>query len=310
MTVPHASKRRPGGFTLVELLVSMGITAIILTLLVTVTAVALDGWRASRNQVRSARQAKSALDQLTRDFESMVVRSGNNFEWLYVESHEGVGPINSPSPNSARLLFFSAATDRYNGDIDGKLDEGGDISGVGYELFYKNPITGSDVQSEENRPVFALYRQLVNPDETFDELLAEDDLDKAYGKFMGEQDRTNNFLCENIYEMSVVFLVEYTENNGDGGLVTLQQRIPVISTGGSGESVSTFSVKGNGIEADGNDGKPYSHGRIVAVDISVSVITDSAMARLQSTGITGAPRDKLLSQNTYHYAKTIIVPQP
>ena len=77
---------RRKGFTLAELLVAMGITAIILTLLVSVTGVALDGWRISRNKVRASRQAKAALDQLSRDFESMVVRSGNEFEWLFAES--------------------------------------------------------------------------------------------------------------------------------------------------------------------------------------------------------------------------------
>ena len=69
MTLNQTIIRRGRGFTLAELLVAMGITAIILTLLVTVTGVALDGWRVSRNKVRSSRQAKAALDQFSRDFE-------------------------------------------------------------------------------------------------------------------------------------------------------------------------------------------------------------------------------------------------
>ena len=73
-------KRSFRGFTLVELIVAMGITIIILTLLVSITGVALDGWRVSRNKVRAARQAKAALEQVSKDFESMVVRRGNNYE--------------------------------------------------------------------------------------------------------------------------------------------------------------------------------------------------------------------------------------
>src|SRR5210317_2221898 len=113
-TTFHYYRRK--GFTLAELLVAMGITAIILTLLVSVTAVALDGWRISRNKVRASRQAKAALDQMGRDFESMVVRSGNNFEWFYSESESNPpGPADNESPNAARILMFSAATDRYDG---------------------------------------------------------------------------------------------------------------------------------------------------------------------------------------------------
>lgn len=314
MTLNRPISRRGNGFTLAELLVAMGITAIILTLLVTVTAVALDGWQVSRNKVRAARQAKAALDQLSRDFESMVVRSGNNFEWLEVESNTGLGPSNNPSPNAARMIFFTAATDRYDGAIGTADDLGGDVSTVCYELFFKNPITGSEAQTEENQPVFALYRQLVNPNETFGTAsdpgtLAQEDLDQAFNQFQADTDRNNNFLCENIYEMSVVFLVEYSEDDGTGRTVTTQQRVPVISVG-TGDAVGEFTLKGNGIEVDGSLAQNYGRGRVVAVDISVSVISDSAMARLRSTGITGSAKDKLIASNTYNYAKTILLPQP
>jgi prepilin-type N-terminal cleavage/methylation domain-containing protein len=310
MTLNQPISRRGRGFTLAELLVAMGITAIILTLLVTVTGVALDGWRVSRNKVRAARQAKSALDQFSRDFESMVVRSGNNFEWLDVESKDNnLGPANNPSPNAARLIFFTAATDRYDGDIGGNQDMGGDVSAVGYELFFKNPITGSTTEDEENQPVFALYRRIVNPDETFEKLLAKEDLKAEFDRLPGETDRTNNFLCENIYEMSVVFLVEYSEAVAGGRLETKQQRVPVISTG-SGDVVKNFSMRGSGIEVDGSPADKYGRGRIVAVDISVSVITDAAMSRLRSTGIAGTAKEKLIAGNTFNYVKTILLPQP
>ena len=59
MTIALTPKRR--GFTLAELMVAMGITVLLLTLLVSVTGVALDGWRLSRNKVRASRQAKAAL---------------------------------------------------------------------------------------------------------------------------------------------------------------------------------------------------------------------------------------------------------
>ena len=67
------SKRK--GFTLVELLVALAITAIIVSMLVTITATALQGYSSSRNRVTASREAKAAIDQLSRDLESLVVLS-------------------------------------------------------------------------------------------------------------------------------------------------------------------------------------------------------------------------------------------
>lgn len=295
------------GFTLAELLVAMGITAIILTLLVSVTGVALDGWRVSRNKVRASRQAKAALDQLSRDFESMVVRSGNNFEWLYSESEsDEVGPSGGKSPNAAEILFFTAATDRYDGQIgvDG-IDEGGDVSAVRYKLYYKDPIA----DSETDYSVFALFRQLVNPDDSFEELLAQDDLSKAFGGVKGEPDEASNFVCENIYEISVVFLIEYTVDSG-GKLETRFERIPVLAKGAGTDPVDWFRVRGNGIEVEGNMNPEYGRGRVISVDLSVSVITDSGIATMRKASFSGSAKEKFLAKNTYHYMKTILLPQP
>ena len=300
MTTTINSRRK--GFTLAELLVAMGITAIILTLLVLVTGVALDGWRISRNKVRASRQAKAALDQLSRDFESMVVRSGNEFEWLFAKSEaDAVGPTGGKSPNAARLIFFSAATDRYDGKIDDD-DSKGDVSAVGYGLFYTDPIAGAD----SDYSVFALYRQLVNPDVAFEDLLAKDDLTKAFGPV---EDDTSNFLCENIYQISVVFMIEFTEEDG-GKLVTQFERVPILAKGGGAESVDSFRIRGTGIRINGETEPDYARGRVISVDLSVSVITDAGIATMRKANFSETDKEKFLAKNTYNYIKTILLPQP
>ena len=70
------------GFTLMELMVAMAITTIIVTVLVSITSIALETWNRSRAELRASRQAKSMIDTLARDFESLVTRRGNNNEWL------------------------------------------------------------------------------------------------------------------------------------------------------------------------------------------------------------------------------------
>ena len=312
MTTRFPQIRRARGFTLAELMVAMAITVILMTLLVSVTAVALDGWRVSRNKVRASRQAKATLEQMSRDFEAMVVRTGTNFEWLYTETDpDDPGPNDNESPNAARILMFSAATDRYDGDVEGRNDKGGDVTGLSYKLLYKDPITDA---YDDRFSVFALYRKLVNPDETFEFLLEHDpvapkDLDTKFRRYDAELGDSNNFVCENIFEVSVVFTVEYTELVG-GRLVTKIERVPIIRTAG-GEAAETFSFTGNGIKVDDNDGVEFGRGRISSVDLSITVLTDGGIAQLRRGGnFTGSALEKFLSKNSYQYSKTILLPQP
>ncbi|MDP4645929.1 MAG: type II secretion system GspH family protein, partial [Akkermansiaceae bacterium] len=76
MKTPSPKARR--GFTLIELLVAMAITTLIVTVLVSITSLALDTWNRSRSEIRASRQAKAMVDSMASDFESMVSRRGNN----------------------------------------------------------------------------------------------------------------------------------------------------------------------------------------------------------------------------------------
>ncbi|MCH2062122.1 MAG: prepilin-type N-terminal cleavage/methylation domain-containing protein [Roseibacillus sp.] len=312
MTISLLPKRPRRGFTLAELMVAMAITVILLTLLVSVTAVALDGWRVSRNKVRAARQAKASLDQMSRDFEAMVLRTGTNFEWLYTETDpDAPGPNDNESPNAARILMFSAVTDRYDGEVEGPADKGGDVTGLSYKLLYKDPITAD---YGDKFSVFALYRQLVDPDETFEVLLEHDpvnpkDLDTKFQRYKDDLGDSSNFVCENIFELTVVFTVEYTELVAQR-LVTRIERIPIIETGGE-DAAEAFSFTGNGIKVNDAENVPFKRGRISAVDLSITVLTDKGIAQLRKgNNFSGSALESFLSKNSYQYSKTILLPQP
>lgn len=290
------------GFTLVELLVALGVTAIIVAMLVTITATALDGYTTSRNQVKAAREASAAFDQMSRDLESLVVRSGNDFEWLWVSTEQDApGPSGNPSPNASRAVFFTAATDRYNGELNSAQDLGGDVSTVAYRLLFRDPVADTN---DEEFASFILYRQLINPDETFENLLGQTDLETAYQNFASNESDADNFVCENIYEFSLSFVIEFTEQN-----ITRTERVLVINSGG-GDSVEDFRITGSGILADGNANTDFANGRIVAADLSVTVINDSALEALRGGTLNQSAKDRLLEENSYFFAKTILLPQP
>lgn len=293
---------RKNGFTLVELLVALGVTAIIVSMLVTITATALDGYSTSRNQVKAAREAKAAFDQVARDLESLVVRSGNDFDWLWVSTESNnPGPASNQSPNASRAVFFTAATDRYDGALNTASDLGGDVSTVAYRLLYRDPITNTE---NPDFSTFVLYRNLINPDVTFQNLLGQQNLQTAYQQFSGDESNSENFVCENIYEFSLSFVVEFTVGN-----VTQTERVLVASAGGS-STVNDFRIRGDGILSDNNPATAYANGRVVAADLSITVINDSALEILRNGSLPDANRIRLLEKNSYYFAKTIILPQP
>lgn len=302
-STPSFTKQVRRGFTLVELLVALAITAVIVAMLVTITATALDGFTTSRNQVKAAREAKSAFDQLSRDLESLVVRADNNFEWLWVATDsDAPGPNGNTSPSSAQAVFFTAATDRYNGQLNTQQDRGGDVSTAAYKLLYRDPVSNSE---NPNFSSFVLYRQLINPDETFNQLLAKEDLQAVWRQgFESSLSDSSNFVCENIYEFSLSFVIEYVQNE-----VTQTQRIMVLNSGGA-NSVNDFRLRGNGISANGNTNADYADGRVIAADLSLTVINDTALEALRGGGLPAGTRDAFLERNSYHYSRTILLPQP
>jgi len=290
------------GFTLVELLVALGVTAIIVSMLVAITATALDGYSSSRNQVKASREAQAAFNQFANDLESLVVRSGNENDWLWFSTETtNPGPANNQSPNATRAVFFTRPTDRYNGAINTSNDLGGDVSAVSYRLLYRDPVTNSE---DQDFSTFVLYRQIINPDETFENLLGEEDLETAFQQFEAQQSDAENFVCENIYEFTLTFEIEYTENGEP-----LTERVVVASTGGQG-AVDDFRIRGNGILSNNTPGAPFENGTVTTATLSVTVINDTALEILRNSNLSETNRVTLLEKNSFYFAKTILLPRP
>jgi len=305
--------RRKAGFTLVELLVAMTITIILLGVLVYMTGISTDTYRNARSEVRAARQAKEALNAITNDFESMVLRrDGAAFEWLYAgeETSRLDGPVGREIANTCRLIFFTAATDRYNGTVGGASDAGGDVSAVGYRLVYRDQISNTN---DETHAVFSLYRTLADPDVTFSNILAAEDLEAAYtGQFSDDADfEPSNFLVENVYEFSVTFLIEVpVEQNG----ITINHT--VRATMSPGNHLNEFRVSGSDISFEGTIEYPsgsnltqdqVQNGTLAGVDVSITVLYDQGVILAKRPGID---RADFARKHGYHYTKSIVLPRP
>lgn len=307
MKTQHSTQERRGrgGFTLLELMVAMGISITIVTILVQITAVATDTWTRSRAEIRASRQAKAMLDTMAKDFEALVSRSGNSAEYLYagIDSNSNVPAAvrNTGTPRVAELSFFTAATDRYLGQIGQQgVDQGGDVSCVSYQMRFRDPIDGDN--GGDTNSTYVLYRRLVNPDVTFEKLLGQTDLDSAVQTITGDVDDEENFICENVHQFTISFLVEVSRRTGDSvEIETLRVPLGLDSNG-------EFRLKGTGIETDidveGSTIEEIEAGRLKGVEISITVLSDAGIARMGTDGLT----DTDYQRSSFNYSRIIEVP--
>jgi prepilin-type N-terminal cleavage/methylation domain-containing protein len=289
------------GFTLMELMVAMAITTIIVTVLVSITSIALDTWNRSRSELRASRQAKGMIDIMARDFEALVTRRGNANEWLSAVTESSLpGGSGLKSTNASKLIFFTAATDRYDGNIgsNNPEDKGGDVSCVAYQLDYKDPIGSSGSGFE----TFVLSRLLKDPDVTFEKLLGKPDLAAAFSGFATEFSDPKYFVCENIYQFTVTFHVQVTDSTKTPPLVN----IPVTM----GQSTKTFRILGTGIVSDysGPNAALLPSGRLTAMEISATVISDFGVDQLKRRSFSGNQKAEFLAKNSYQYTKLVQLP--
>lgn len=299
------------GFTLIELMVAMAITTVIVGVLISVTAIALDTWTRSRSEIRAARQAKAMADTMARDFEALVTRRGNNFQWLHAESEPDLpGPTSIRSSNASELIFFTAATDRYDGAINTADDRGGDVSCVSYRLQYQDPIAGNETAFS----TFALYRLLVNPDETFQDLLGKENLDQAFSSYQSQLSDVENFVCENIYQFTITFNVEVTQA-ATGGAGSRKLTVPVsLGPGTGGGRVDAFRIMGTGLDLARSPSSSVTldelkAGRLASMQVSLTVLSDFGMDQMRRRTFTSeAQKAEFLAKNSFQYSKLVELP--
>lgn len=288
------------GFTLIELLTAVTITTVIIGVLIGATRMSMDAWKESRDKARASRLAKESIEVMARDLEGIVIRSGNDYEWLYakMDSSEASGPSdNAKLKNPLEFAFLTAATDRYDGKIGEVEDKGGDISTVLYRLVYKDQLDPIG----QTFPVYSLYRQLINPDETFDTYLAQETIQGITNSETVTD--VNNFIAENVYNLTVTLIFEY-EKNG----VLSQKRVPIMS---SGSDFSEVSIKGDGVSTPGASSTLPDDARLSGAELGILVVTDSGMKTMNKKKFKDSQKfAAFLKKNSHYFTKSVALPRP
>ncbi len=300
---------------MLELLVAMSVTVVLLGMVTFMTGVSMDGYKGSRDKVLGGRQAKEALNTITQDFEAIVARAdGSDTMWLYAGVEPNLtgdaagnttlaGPANKKITNAPRLIFYTGAPDRYDGDIGGANDNGGDVSAVSYRLVYRDQISGADANAVGAFPSYTLYRHLVDPDDTFTNVLGQTDLTApaapAVNQFTDARDFTaENVLAENIYQMTVTFLVQ--QANG-------VSRFTIGANAGQ-QQYHSLVIRGNGIasKADSGSAEVAEEGKLVGVEIGMTVLSERGLVMTQKGGMS---RQEIINEYGTHYTDTVSVPR-
>ena len=317
------------GFTLVELIVAMAITASLVVVIMQLTNQGIALWQKVQEDVSTNTSGRVALQTLARDLESFQMKGDNKYEWLFAkteqERHGGDIPKGLEIPRSVQFVFFSCAPDRnpavssstslrnnYRGARAHNMETQGDVNAVGYRLMYRDQVLNVDANDKEKGifPIFALYRQLVAPRETFEKLMGQESLEAAYVPF--ERKEVENFLCENIVELSLVFNIEYVKDEADAesGRVGYESvSIPVISSNSASMSKS-ISVYGDRIVAGP---RTFKNARILSATMSITVLSDEGVALVEQIrqGRRRAPKpEDFFKSYTRAFSRSVLLPQP
>lgn len=348
-------KAKQAGFTLIELMAAMAITAVLVTVIVSLTSRGVDIWRWVIQDVRTTNLARTAMDTMTKDFESMQFRSGNQFQWMLVERDSDLvskakkqrrskanrrksssltqkapsgmlmGPEGAKVTNASQLLFFTSATDRNPAKSSQEMRRDriiGDINCVGYKLVYRDQILNEDASKESSGfPVYSLYRNLISADDTVRDMLGQVDLGQAYTSHRDNETSTENFLVENIVEMSLIFEVDSLKhaNSSDTKKSTTSETrrettlVPMMVTGKRMGACSKLEVFGNRLDlmGSGEDVSDLNSGRVVAVTISMTVVTDEGMNvvdQIRQDLRFAPPQEEFFEKYTRSFTQRIALP--
>lgn len=322
-------KRLRRGFTLVELIVAMAITTGLVLVIMQLTNQGISLWQKVQEDVSASASGRVALQTMARDLESFQMKGNNQYEWLFAKTeteHRGGNmPKGLKIPRSVQFVFFSCAPDRnpsvssstslrlnFRAERSDNMDTQGDVNAIGYRLMYRDQVLNLDASDKEKGifPIFSLYRLLVPPRKAYDKLMGQSSLEAAYVPF--EKQEEKNFLCENIVELSLLFNIEYVNQEADAetgrvGYETVS--VPVVSSSGSSGGKS-ISVYGDRIVAGS---KTFRNARIVSATMSITVLTEEGVALMEQIrqGRRRAPRTEEFFRNyTRAFARSVLLPQP
>lgn len=263
--------RRRSAFTLIEIMVATAIMIILVGLVIKVTSDILIVWNRSSGKLSAAAEARLALDLITRDLETAVLRN-NGKEWLRVES-EADGNVGGPyDGQTVGLNLFAPAL-----DFVSDAQNPGSLCAIAYRLSYQVPYANG-VET------YILYRSVFSPEETFDTVLGQPAQDALTGGpfSVSAVVQDENFLVGNVIEFKVLLYIDETAQTGSS------TPVPYNADETSLELDPGFIAYSSATSYPNPDAQITSDTPILYADVTLQVISDEGMRLLQRFDDVGA----------------------
>ncbi|MBT63711.1 MAG: hypothetical protein CML13_10920 [Puniceicoccaceae bacterium] len=260
LTTPR--KKRRSAFTLIEIMVATVIMIVLVGLVIQITSEVLKVWNRSSGKLSANAEARIAMDLLTQDLETAVFRN-NGLRWLEASKQAVDNPFSGTGFVTTKLKLFSPALDRPEGVA-------GDICGVSYLLDYGSPIDGGSTGDQ----TFILYRHLIDPEETFNELMGsgnQEEFDNTQWLEPATKADGDNYLVSNIVDFRIDFYVEGDSEDPAGTALLVSGD---VKFGGTDATVGAAS--GGTVFA-----RPLAY-----ADITLTVVSDSVLQVIQADKLT------------------------
>jgi len=268
--MPMIVQRASRGFSLIELIVAMALTALILGGLLVISSALLSDWTVSRERVHIDGRGALVLRALERDLTSWIRPAVSSSAVPLMTQFTPPQGASEGWPRSTRLFLLGSPADRPKSTPGGESAPAS-VSAIAYSLALQNENNPSimDVQT------LSLYRTVMDSRTAFlgmnsqtTDGLPEDLFQNTYAI-----DDIENLLASGVVSMDIAFIAEYVGTD----LVRRQHRIPpdqpfVVRSG----RILTLSGESFG-PAGFSDTAKLTH-----AEISLAIIGDHGMRIMQS----------------------------
>ncbi len=309
-------------FTIIELLVAVAVTALMVSLMLTIVVNVLGGWNRSSGTLSSGNQARTVMDLVSSDLQSAIMRRDGNV-WLvatiqtaasgWTGGSKPTATASSASATNGSLFippFPSPITNPPTSIEDYRFGQGGvwlrmfstvpDTNtstatlsaprAVSYKIVRQN-VTGSGNESR-----YMLYRSEIAPDLTF--ATGYDLFGSAYYSGAAGIIRTPNadsLVANNVIDFGVRFL----KSNGSNQLIPI---FPASTSDLCFAATSDSNKVGPGQEASPKRDFP------TVADIFIRILTDEGatkLANLESGAVTAETWWEIALANSRVYTRRV-----
>ena len=280
------------GFTLMELLVAIAISAIIVLVLAAVTSGALKSSTTNNNSLIALSAANAALDLLANDLNSLAASgqpspagqtaTAGPYEFLQARPDPNTGNLNGATP---ALLMLNAASAQDS--ISNSSDLGIQPRAICYQLAFQDPVNSSNTNTAAK--IYGLYRTVQTGSATFANFLGQSDLFTAqWGTLSKTLPATNSFIVGNVTDFQLVFYACRFSTTTPTQLLTVPVAVYSTSLAGAGNAIHLTSTGYTISATSANLDSAYGHGPMVYADVTIVVLDNNGAVQLTSEAITPA----------------------